>query len=239
MRFLECLQFTGKILFGSICLWSVMKKSSVSRMQRCTYFPILCFVLGRWIRTQHQILIVKKNWVGSRVHHNTELWTQLTANRWNWSGISSQDSPHCSSATKSKSSVKNERRARRIYRTDHLHVDVQRHLMGISRQWTGMRIKRQSRFYLCEKIPTRTLVILRTWIRKEVVFYFQRKTTRRMGQSRWIDDDQFRRKRTPSFPSHEYICPQERQKAKEMENINALLCRWTNDWNCFSHNYFC
>ena len=27
--------------------------------------------------------------------------------------------------------VKNERKARRIYRTDHLHVDVQRHLMGI------------------------------------------------------------------------------------------------------------
>ena len=30
--------------------------------------------------------------------------------------------------------VKNERKSRRIYRTDHLHVDVQRHLMGISRQ---------------------------------------------------------------------------------------------------------
>ena len=47
----------------------------------------------------------------------------------------SQDSPHCSSATKSKSSCqKNERKALRIYRTDHLHVDVQRHLMEISRQ---------------------------------------------------------------------------------------------------------
>ena len=30
--------------------------------------------------------------------------------------------------------VKNERRARIIYRTDHLHVDVQPHLMGLSRQ---------------------------------------------------------------------------------------------------------
>ena len=39
-----------------------------------------------------------------KVHHNTELWTQLTENRWNSSGIFSQDSPHCSSATKSKSS---------------------------------------------------------------------------------------------------------------------------------------
>ena len=46
-------------------------------------------------------------------------------------GIFSQDSPHCSSATKSKSPVKNERRTRRSHRTDHLHVDLQRHLMGI------------------------------------------------------------------------------------------------------------
>ena len=33
----------------------------------------------------------------------TELWTQLTENRWNSSGIFSQDSPHCTS-TKSKTS---------------------------------------------------------------------------------------------------------------------------------------
>ena len=67
--------------------------------------------------------------------------------------------------------VKNERRARRIYRTDHLHVDVQRHLIGISRQWTEMRIKRPSCFYLCEKIFIRKMVIPRTQILKEVVFY--------------------------------------------------------------------
>ena len=36
---------------------------------------------------------------------NTELWTQLMVSQWNSSGIFSQDSPHCSSATtKSKSS---------------------------------------------------------------------------------------------------------------------------------------
>ena len=45
-----------------------------------------------------------KNWVGSRVHHNTELWTQLTESRWNSSGIFSQGSPHCSSSKKSRSS---------------------------------------------------------------------------------------------------------------------------------------
>ena len=33
----------------------------------------------------------------------TELWTELMVGRWNSSGMSSQESPHCSSAAKSKS----------------------------------------------------------------------------------------------------------------------------------------
>ena len=39
-----------------------------------------------------------------------------------------------------------------------------------------------------KKISSRTLVIFRTWIRDTVVFYLQWKTWRRMGQSRWVDD---------------------------------------------------
>ena len=77
-----------------------MKKSSVSRTRRFKYFQILCYALERWTRTHSQILFGKKNWLGSRVHHNTELWTQLMGNRCNSSGIFSQDAPHRSSATK-------------------------------------------------------------------------------------------------------------------------------------------
>ena len=94
----------GRFFMETIIFRSMMKKSSVSRMQRFMYFQILCYVLERWIRTQHQMLVGKKSWVGSWVHHNTELWTQLTESRWNWSGIFSKDSPHCSSSAKSKSS---------------------------------------------------------------------------------------------------------------------------------------
>ena len=45
----------------------------------------------------------ENSWVGSKIHHNTEFWTQLMQNRWNSSGIFFQDSLHCSSSTKSKS----------------------------------------------------------------------------------------------------------------------------------------
>ena len=75
--------------------------------------------------------------------------------------------------------------------------------------------------HLClysQKISSRTLVIPRTWIRNKVVFHLQWKTWRRMGQSRWIDDDQIRRKRTPSFPSHESVVSRNTQKAKEVDN---------------------
>ena len=82
-----------------------MKKSSVFSAQKSTSFQILYCVLERWTRTHNQILTGKTSWRGLQVHHNTELWTQLMVSQWNSSGIFSQDSPHCSSVTKSKSSL--------------------------------------------------------------------------------------------------------------------------------------
>ena len=39
-----------------------------------------------------------------------------------------------------------------------------------------------------------------------------------MGSSRWIDDDQIRRKRTPSFPSYEFALSRDAQKQRRWEN---------------------
>ena len=104
MRSMEWLLWIGKILNGNNYFWSMMKKSPVSRMQRFRCSQILCYVLDRWIRTQHQTLFGKKSWGGSKVHQNTEFWTKLMVSQWNSSGISSQDSPHCSPSKKSKRS---------------------------------------------------------------------------------------------------------------------------------------
>ena len=43
----QVFDISGKILNGNIYFWSVMKKSSVSPMQKCTSFQILCCVLER------------------------------------------------------------------------------------------------------------------------------------------------------------------------------------------------
>ena len=81
------------------------------------------------------------------------------------------------------------------------------------------------------------MVVLRTWIRNKVVFYLQGKTLRRMGSSRWIDDDQIRRKRTPSFPSHESVVSRNAQEQRRWKIIYTLLCRWGHDWDFFAQSF--
>ena len=79
-------------------------------------------------------------------------------------------------------------------------------------------------------IFSRKMVIPRVWIRKEVVFYSGKQTTRRMGQSRWIDDDKIWRERTPSFPCHESIVPRNAQKQRRWKIIDILLRRLCHGW---------
>ena len=71
--------------------------------QRSTYFQILYCLLVRYTRAPNQTLHGNKDWSGSKLHQNTELWTELTVSQWNSSGISSQDSIRCSSVKKFKS----------------------------------------------------------------------------------------------------------------------------------------
>ena len=80
-KILECLKSAGKVLHGDSYLWSMMKKSSVSRMQRFYVFSDSVLCLGKIIRAQHQILFGNDSWIGSKIQRNTELWTLLTENR--------------------------------------------------------------------------------------------------------------------------------------------------------------
>ena len=101
------------------------------------FFQILCYVLERWVKILHQMLSGKNSWVGWKIHHNTEFWTQLTGSRWNLSGIFPRI--HYIAARRQSPRV-HEQNGRRntIPRTNYLHVDVQWHHMKIYGQWTGM-----------------------------------------------------------------------------------------------------
>ena len=150
----------------------------------------------------------------------------------------SQDSPHCASATKSKSSCQKWAKNQKISQEGSSSCRCSTTSHGDLKK-TGMRIKCSTRFELCKNIFTRKMVLPRIWIRKQVVFYSWKQTTRTMGQSRRADDDQIRRKQTPSLPIHNSIISRTAQKQNWWKIVNTLLRWWRNDWNCFSHNYFC
>ena len=203
-----------------------MKKSSVSRTQRFTYFQILYYALLRWTRTNNQILHGKTDWRGSKVHHNTELWTQLTENRWNSSGIFSQDSLHCSSSKESKRSgtkwttqhnAKDELSSCRCSTTAH----------GDLKTMNGnVLLTPHSCLYLPKDL-------------QQDVGHSADLDQKRSGIPHTLTDDQAQRKRKPSFPSHESVVSRNAEKQRMWTIINTLLCRRGYDWNCFSHNHFC
>ena len=73
--------------------------------------------------------------------------------------------------------------------------------------------------HLClysQKISSRTLVILRTWVRNKVVFHWQRKNRRKMGSSRWWWSNS--EKADTQFSEQRVRFLEERSKAKEVEN---------------------
>ena len=182
-----------------------MNKSSLFSTQRSTYSQILYCVLERWTRTLNQMWHGKKDWRGSKVHR-----IQSFGQNWWWAnGIRVEHLPrthHIAAQPQSpRVTVKIERNTREINLTDHLHVDVQRHLIGIKGQQERMRVKCSTRFSPCEEIRSRTMVIPWAWIREKVVFCQWRQSTRIMGQNCRADDVDIRRKRTPSLPSHESI----------------------------------
>ena len=182
MSSMEWIQWTGKILHGSMYLWLVMKKSHQSRAHKGPRIfrfcimpwkderePTIKYCMGRQIDVVHKFTGIQSFgqiwwWAnGTRVEYLPRIH-HIAVCPW---------SPRVT--------VKIERRTRRFHWTDCLHVDVQRHLMGIWRQWKRMRIKCSTRFSLCEEISSRTMVIPWTWIRKEMVFYSRIQSTRRMG----------------------------------------------------------
>ena len=70
MRFLECLKSAGKVLHGNMFLWSMMKKSSVSRMQRFMYSDsVLC--LGKVNQNTTTNIAWEESWIKDSPQYRT------------------------------------------------------------------------------------------------------------------------------------------------------------------------
>ena len=95
----------------------------ISLSQKVYVFSDSVLCLGKM--NQNQILFGNDSWNGSKIHYNSEHWTQSTENRWNSSGIFSQDSQHWSFLREVQKVHEQNGRTRTIPRTNYLHVDVQ------------------------------------------------------------------------------------------------------------------
>ena len=136
-------------------------------LMNSTYFQILYCVWVRYTRTLAPTQHWKKDWRGSKVHQNTELWTELMVSQLNSSGIFSRIHHIAAQPQSSRVTVEIGWNTREFDRTNYLHVDVQRHLMGIERQQERMWGKCSTRLSLCKQIRSKTMVIPWTWIRKK------------------------------------------------------------------------
>ena len=105
MRFLECLKSAGKILRGNNYLWSMMKKSSVSRMQRFMYLfsdSVLCLGKVNQNPASNAIWEEKLSWFKDSPQYTTSDTIDGEPMEFEWN--ISQDSLHWSLSAKSKSS---------------------------------------------------------------------------------------------------------------------------------------
>ena len=88
---------------------------------------------------------------------------KLWQNRWRANGIRVEYFPRTQYvAARSRSqtlTVEIRWDTREFHRKNHIHVDVQRHLLWIKRQWKRMRIQCSTCFSTCKKIWKRTIVI--------------------------------------------------------------------------------
>ena len=95
----------------------------------------------------------------------------LMVSQCNSSGFFSQDSPHCSLSMKSKSSWQKWAHNQKISLDGLSSCRCSTTSHDDLKTMHRNAIYALSSFLLCEKIFTRKMVILRTWIRKEVVFF--------------------------------------------------------------------
>ena len=170
MRSLDWKQLVGKIIHGHICLWLVMKESSIFNAQRSTSFQILYCVLVRSSRTPNRTMHGNKDWDGSNHLRFKKLWQNR---RWA-NGFRVEYFPRIQYVAaqwrSQKFAVEIGEPTTAFHRENYIHVDVQRHLLWIKRQWKRMRVKCSTRLSFSKKIRSRTMVIYWSWFWKEVVF---------------------------------------------------------------------
>ena len=151
------------------------------------------------------------SWFKDSSHYRTLDTIDAEPMEWEWN--ISQGSPHCSSSAKSKSSWPK-------WATHHKSRDELFFMSMFNDLSWGYKDNET------ECIANSTLVSLSFFGPGSEVsgILLVWQTPRRLGQSRWIDDDQIQRKQTPSSPCNESKFPEECSKSNGGGKLSRHFC---------------
>ena len=190
-------QLVGKIIHGNSCLWLVMKELSIFNAQKSTSFQILYCVLVRFSKnpSPSQTLHGNKDWSGSKLHRNTETWTELTASQWNleWNIFPGFNTLQLFGKKAKIYCCRLGWDTRELSQEEfYVHVDVQRHFLWNEETmnknvWQTLESRMANARVvkvLAKRFGKRTMVIHWSWFWKAMVLYRWRQSTRRSGTTR-------------------------------------------------------
>ena len=132
--------------------------------------------------------------------------------------------------------VKIERNTRQLHRTDHLHVDVQRHLMGSIHNKKECESSAQFVSLYAKRFGAGQWSFLGPGSEKK---WYSISGDSPQGEWDRIAEQMMLTFAESTHPVFRSTSPLSRgaQKQRRWKIINTLLCRWWYDWNCFSHNF--
>ena len=184
--------------------------------------PAIKYCLGR------QVDVVQE------FHHHTELWRQLMVSQWNSSGIFSQNSPHCSSATKSKSSclkwaihqnnLKDGSSSCRCSTTS--HGDLKTMNSNVSLTPTSFSI-------YARRFPPGRWSFFRPGSEKKWYSTYIDRPEGEWDRVAEVMMIKFGESGHPVFWATSSSFPRNVQKQRRWKIINTLLCQWWYDWTFF------
>ena len=157
-----------------------------------TSSPTLCSVWWKWEMILLRLGKAKLN--GTRKTITSRIWIESmecrrsSSGTMNFPGIS-VGPPREDSKITDRSTVW----TGALQRQDHLHVNVQRRWMARQRKHRKMWIQFTDSCKLCSRIPSRSLVFLGAWIRKEMVRNLHWQSRRIMGPNCREHDGEFLR----------------------------------------------
>ena len=183
MRFLECLKSAGEILHGNNELWSTMKKSSVLSRAKVYVFSdsVLCLGKVNQNPTSNTVWEEQLGWFKDSPQYRTLDTIDGEPMEFEWNifpGFTTLQHINKVKVFMNKMSDPVQFQGRIIFKS--MFNDIIWRIED-NEQECSANATLVSLF--AKRFPAGRWSFLGTWIRKEVVFHLQRKTTRRLGQS--------------------------------------------------------